>query len=528
MSLEELFKKYKQLYRRDVGEAFRFYADNIFPLIAGNVRLQYERMLKEGLRQPPLMAIISVGHSWQPVALITSAVLSYGRKVGIEPSLAFIMTEETRSTVEWVSFALSSLGLDIGDNLIEVVLKRKDDIEEIERRLLSEDMMRLLSSKNVILADVTGGTKLMSAGLLYSMLSLKYLDENLRIYVTYMSYGPMDREINEPEPGHERLILVGDPMEVMDDMVMTRAVELMRAGWYRAASKLFQALSEATDDYDKAGVYRFLLHLSEAEEAAESYDYLKAAKILERRLREIKNLKNMVRDLFGGEAASQIYDLYFSLSSLSSLADVFSGRKRVTDFASNPLPLLYLIADFLIKAGRLEERREHTVAALLYYRALEMCFQALLICKYGVDPSNLDVDKLSRKIGMDGKKLEERFLEEARLFSEEVGEKRAVSGVPSKLPLIDSYLLLRALGDTIASEIKFRELYNGLEARNSSILVHGFKVLRPGDKSITNLKNTAYRVFRRVAKELGSKRPDLLLNGLRRFEDVATYVPGKL
>ncbi|HDI31372.1 MAG TPA: hypothetical protein ENF80_00995 [Thermofilum sp.] len=529
MCLKEEFEAYKRLRMVNLEKAYVFYCERILPKVADKIYSHYERFFNERLKPPPSLVLATVGQSWQPVALITSSALRYGYKIGQVPSLVYICTEETIEYLEMAKKAVEKLNVKIQSSST-VVLEKKDDIEEIERKLLSSDIRKVIDVNRVILADITGGTKLMSAGLLYSMLTFKYLNTKGNIYLTYISYGPMDSEIREPIPCEDKLIFIGDPLEIIDDMVITKALDLMKAGNYDDASKLFSRLSDATSSYERSGIYSFLSNLAVIENNMETFHYIAAYKMLEAKLTSLKDLKEKIGELFGFKALSQIYKLYDSLRFLSEIEKVFTGNSTLLKVAAKtPQSLLYLIADLINRALRLEKKDEYLIAALYYYRALEMCFQTLLIYKYSIDPSDPDYERLVKERNMSISELRHRFLAESEQFSKAIGERGIKKELPSKLSLVDSYLLLRSLNDPIANNIGYTELYGGLETRNVSLLVHGFRVIRDSrDKALKSLEKTTLRAFRDITKELIGKDFNVLLSDTRRFEDVAVYTPGAL
>jgi hypothetical protein len=118
-------------------------------------------------------------------------------------------------------------------------------------------------------------------------------------------------------------------------------------------------------------------------------------------------------------------------------------------------------------ACRREQRGELDVAALLFYRLLEMISQHRLALR-GISTAEPDYEQLADEAPA-------RYAEAVQaLFGD-----RAHTALPDKIPLVHGWLLLSALSDAVCSGLDLRQLQGAVESRNNSQFAHGFRPVDP-------------------------------------------------
>jgi len=158
-------------------------------------------------------------------------------------------------------------------------------------------------------------------------------------------------------------------------------------------------------------------------------------------------------------------------------------------------PSIYYFYDLLANArrrGDLEKKYDDAVARL--YRAIEVLGQAELKEKFGIDTSDVKIEKIPQNLRSE--------------YLSKYGEKHGINQ-KVKIPLMASYRLLKELGSEIAD--KFFESYDKeirpiLDTRNYSILAHGFQSV---DEKIFNKLFEVILKFSQVKEEDLPKFPIL-------------------
>jgi CRISPR-associated protein (TIGR02710 family) len=446
-SLEEVVTTWKALpvsnpVQRERAE--QFYREHVFPLV---LRLARERQA-EASRSGYDLLISSVGTSPEPVILSIHL---------LQPQRSFLLyTSDSEKYLPYI-VEVSGLKPDVYDKR----QVEKDDPVSIYAAVHQavQQARRRLGRDPRVAVDLTGGTKVMSAG---CALAAGFLAAD--IYYVASDYDSLRRR---PEPGSEKLVRVEHPYVELGHLELKKARDRFQRHDYRGAAELLNELAtrvsrpqlcEAYASLARAYAFWDSLQFREAAESmAEAMDRIRRFR------REEPELQELSYDVLQGQKEA--------LEALA--AENFSQLS----FLQSSTPFHCLLFSIYSNARRREEEDKFDAAFLLLYRTLEMMGQRRLALR-GIDTAAVDYQKLN----LDRREALERINE--KLGS--VGLKPLEGTLDSKLPLFQSYGLLNVLQDPFACSIDLRRLKGQIEARNQGIFAHGFQ----------SVKKETYQKFR--------------------------------
>ena len=265
------------------------------------------------------------------------------------------------------------------------------------------------------IADYTGGTKTMAVSLVIAALDL-----NWQLSIVKGERTNLNKALN----GTEIACLVSTSSLLLE-RTLNQAEEFFNLGQYEAVESMLRSfLSEEHTSEEEVSRVQRLLTLSRAFAAWDRFEHAKALPILEAQARLAPQHVRSLKELLGKSKGS--------------------GYEKVWDLIKN--------------AQRRADQGHYDDAVLRLYRTLELFAQIRLEQEYGLDTSDLDLDKIP--------------VSAHRMFSwqKAQGRKRITAG------LFDAYRILAALGDPVGTlyEKKWAgPIKDVLERRNRSILAHG-------------------------------------------------------
>lgn len=326
--------------------------------------------------------------------------------------IVFVVTEKSKKTLPEIEKKYSALPEhetilieDLGD-VNEVFIKTHRKIEELKR-------------KGNVVVDFTSGTKAMSAGAVLAA-ACEGAD------ISYISGKRVEGKVL---PGTE-MVLTYHPFAGMMKIQEKIGKELFNYYQFDASIKVFDSI----------------LDTAPSEEDAE-------------RIMKIKSIIEGYRlwDRFDHERAGEIL---LGIKEVPSQNKEFIGKiARIAD--KEPL----YIADILNNSKRRYKEGKYDDAMARLYRVIELIAQYRLKSVYGIDSSNVEIERLPRGIREKYEKLIEDYYEDDR-------KKRI------KLGLRKDYELLKDLGDEIGKEFYGnKRLQHLLSKRNESILAHGLSAI---------------------------------------------------
>lgn len=315
-----------------------------------------------------------------------------------------------------------------------------------------------------IIADYTGGTKSMSAGLAAAALDTKEITLGLvtgeRFDLTQVADGTQSLRTSHAIQIHleRRLQTISTCFTTFD---YPAAI-----GWIR------EALQLPDIDAEKKAILQRWLSLARALDSWDKFDHASAW--------------NLLRN----------YRAKYTKLVMFLGAVVWSRKKLDADFGQQGLPDLSispkghgyeLVEDLFLNAQRRAARHKFDDAVARLYRALELLAQTRLKLKYDIDTSDVSLEQLPPELREDYQKL-------------------ADSKGKIKLALTPAFELLAKLVDSAPEPLGalYRQYENQLKdflaIRNKSLLAHGFTSVRAADYEKANsffasLMNKAFEVL---------------------------------
>ena len=300
-----------------------------------------------------------------------------------------------------------------------------------------------LPEDSLLVADITGGTKVMSAAL--TLVMMEY-----RSRFAYVGGGVRSKNgLGVVESGHETVMKQDNPWEVMALREVRTLARAFNAGNFTAATGLAQALSRKVTGKEK--FYTGVKDLVQAYALWDAFDH--------------KGAVNTLRQALGRlEAFAVNHDALFrALDHFKhSLADLEAIQQdaQALRAAKGPLPegsgQVYL-RDLLANAARRAKAGRHDDAVARLYSAIEKSAKIRLMAAHGIDNSHVPPEKIPES-------LRESLL-----------AMRDQDGV-IRIGLQRSFQLLAALRDPLGTTYSQNEaaLLKLLDTRNRSLLAHGY------------------------------------------------------
>lgn len=307
-----------------------------------------------------------------------------------------------------------------------------------------------------VIADFTGGTKAMTAGL--ALTAARWPCQ-----ISYVGGTERTKDgVGIVLSGREQIVHTQNPWDALGYLAVEQAKVLFNHNDYSAASRLLETTRNKTSDKTRKREIQAFCTLCQSLDTWERFQHQEA-------LAKIRNLETTWNDLIAtiGQTSAEALNGWIKQAKQQLESLTLNGENNSSA----------LVTDLIANAARrvAEGRYDDAVARL--YRAIEALAQARLHDRGYPDTSNVPVEKIPEPLQTEWQGREK----EGHL----------------KLGLQDDYRLLAVLGDEIAT--RFQEL--GLDdpkrsllvSRNSSILAHGYapvsertaeKLLKPAGQLI--------------------------------------------
>ncbi len=458
INLESLSEQWKKTEEK-IRDAF--YDENVFPAIK---KLVVPRE-QANYPQPYTNLILPVGFSPEP--LILSILI-------LRPDKVYLLY--TQDSAKYLDRIVSESGLKISQ--ID-----KDEILETNVPAIYQKVKAIYErwgKPSRIAVDISGGKKSMVGGcaLAGSLIGadLFYVDSK------FIS------ALRKPEPGSEKLVILANPYDVFGDLKLERARELYAQLDYIGAQRILDELQHQTSSpelYDS----RVLLCESYA-----AWDDWKIDSSLDKMRQAISRIERYAHANPATPLNDRLVRLKPQLSVLENLdqaLQLFNQEDKegdkVMEMLATPDLYLAMMATLYNGATRQEAKRKLDVAALLWYRLIELIGQQRLSF-HGIKTSQPDYSNLPSDL------LDKYKSVYSTLFK---GTK--VDHLPNPISLLSGYILLSALKDQLVEDLKLTELRGKVDARDQGIFAHGFKPLTEGEYN--KFKDMAVRVvgaFRKI------------------------------
>lgn len=368
----------------------------------------------------------------------------------------YMASKESREKIPEINRALSWKGIkDI--EIIDISDPENIASSMKEIRLGLQKFLKLKNFPNNVCldADITGGTKPMSAALSQVVTELV----KCRIfYVGGTQRNPEERMI--VVNGKEKFIHVDNPWEEMGYSQSRRLAYAFNARQFQAAEAEALFLKEKRASYEL--FYENLAAIIRAFSLWEKFDYRQAFNLLKPAMGQLRHYNN-----YNFPSFMTLYE------KLNSASEVLSAvRDDALPLFDKKYPLLErtgqkYLRDLLSNARSCARDGRYDDAVARLYSVIEKSAK-IALKQLGKDNSKLKLEDL-REANED---FEEKY---AADIYENGGGKEAKG---AKLGLAESFRYLRAISpEHELAKIYFeneKEITNALEARNSSLLAHGF------------------------------------------------------
>ena len=431
-----------------VAEAKAIYEQVYFPLAVARIALQ---------AQPVDVLILTVGT--QPYSVALS--LSYSPA----STVYFVATDESAPSVPQATELSGFQG--------ETRLR---NVTRADSTAVFATIREAIESHpdEKIAIDFTSGTKAMTAAAstIAGYLGLR------QIYIESVRLRP-DASLFGKERAHE----VPHPLQVLGDPKREEAERHFDELLFRSAESLFAELDRA-----RAPDFHFAARVS----LCRTYDAWRGLRFEaagEHLNEAIDLLKRTPQNLLTREPmVGMTTRLESQRRALGRLEDATKQRANPPQF--DPELASSLTRFFLAEARRAEARRRD-LAALLYYRALELSLQRRL-ATHGVDAGNVQAPDPDTLLAA---------------YNKVIREPHKLTELPDKVAVSQCFGLLRALRDTVVSSVmadiglKPGAFYGVLTGRNSSIFAHGFE--RLDEARLESFKEKVLPFVSRTAEQDG-------------------------
>ena len=290
-----------------------------------------------------------------------------------------------------------------------------------------------------LLADFTGGTKVMSAAL---VLALAEYD----VHFTYIGGGQRSKNgLGTVIEGTEKVMRLANPWEVLGFSPIRQLVDAFNFRDFAKATRLAEELAQRRE---RAELFRALARLSEAYALWDGFDYPQAHRVLP-----------MALDALEALSAQGLCPALPPLLALvrKNCTELCAASDELATFEENKSPCPVALRDLAANALRREEQGRFDDASARYYSLLEKGAKIELASRFGIDTSDVQSSLLPAS-----------FLKETTLVPSHDGR--------LQLPLFKAYLLLACLNNPLGLAFMQHKdrLEQVLRIRNSSFLAHGF------------------------------------------------------
>ena len=452
-------------------EALELYLGEVLPAVALREAERFRREEAAGVLAPPDVLLTCVGERFYPVVIFLVAAASYAE--GRRPLAYLVHSSETREAAVQAAEAASRLtGFEARYIEVDPV-----SVADVASKLGELHVPR----GSTVYVDLTGGTKAMAVGLLSSAWALRDT-RGARVYLFYTTSipDPRLRDRRAPhKPFTEKVKLQGSPQQILSQLYLTRVRELVAQGEVEAAVPLLEELTEySMESSEKA----FYTHLHSVYKAISLLKDLRIGEYIGHATRmQLPQLDVARRLMAYGITAEHMKALKQLAEELKPASEAQSNLRALLKDPKAPRSLAMLAAAILWVA---EYTRQPWASAQLYYRAIELSVQALLL-RHGLWTGSLSEEKM-RQLN-----IPEDTIKDAEKWNWKVGLKIALRIAKHLKPNIP---------------ISPSEVDRYTEARNTSIAAHGLSQPNPSSRGYRKLKQKAKEITEYTLTELRALR----------------------
>lgn len=358
----------------------------------------------------------------------------------------YLASPESRCTIR--ANIEADLEWRIGDTQI-VTLSNVQDIVQCVRDMREGILQALrdmsLSEDTPLIADITGGTKIMSAALALVMMEFKSR-------FSYVGGGARTKDgLGIVKSGTETVVQDANPWDVLALRESRALAHSFNNAQFADALATAQALAENMDDAGKGKFYGAIAVMVRGYMLWDSFDHKSALGYL-----------RQAYDRLGPYAGRnmRLEKLRSGLQQdVKRLEIIYEDAKMLRDPSAQPTDEMgnAYLRDLLGNARRRAEAGHYDDAVARLYSAIEKCAKCALWARHGIDNGHVRPEQVPEPL---------RGVLCASM---------AADGT-ARIGLEKSFQLLAALGDQLGKDFLAaqRDLKKALESRNTSLLAHGY------------------------------------------------------
>lgn len=421
----------------------------------------------------PVVLVCTVGGSAKPVreSILSCHPTHIIYVVSQESSKTIFKDIETQIDWKWDLHARETVILKDFQNLLQCVMDIREGIPNaLEKMSLPEE--------TPLLADFTGGTKVMSAALTLAMMEFPH---------STFSYVGGERRTKDGmgivENGTEVVMRQANPWDVLALREVRALADSFNKSQFADAWNTATNLTNNIDNPDKKKFYNAIVDMVQGYMLWDAFDHKSALPKLRQsdgRLAPYAFASARIKKLLDA-LRQDIVRLETLQRDAQALLNNTKAEEDATDI-SNTTGKAYLL-DLLANAQRRADAGHYDDAVARLYSAIEKCAKIALWQRHGIDNSDVPLDKVPPSL-------------------HDALHAMADDGGKIKIGLTKSFLLLAELGDPLGKAYlgQQKDLENTLSARNQSLLAHGYL---PIDKDkYTKLFATALQFLDTRAEDL--------------------------
>ncbi len=357
--------------------------------------------------------------------------------------IIFVASQESRKMI--ANEIMSQINYPLVDSEKITLCDFQDLIQCV--RDIRENVPKKLSAMSLpentpLIADITGGTKIMSAALTLAMMEFSS-------HFSYVGGTVRNKEgLGVVESGSEIVRYQANPWDVLALREVQALCHSFNNGQFYDAKISADKLASHIDDKSKKNFYEIVAVLIHGYMLWDRFSHKKALSLLRQACERF-----------------QPYTMHSQLlSSLVTTIDEHVGRLKSVQSESRALkekqlecPGKAYLLDLLANARRRAEQGHFDDAVARLYSAIEKSAKIALWTRHAIDNSNVDINRIPQE-----------FRNEYESFIDKDGK--------LKIGLQQSFFLLERLGDDLGKTYVSRqqELENQLKSRNESLLAHGY------------------------------------------------------
>ncbi len=387
---------------------------------------------------PPIVMVCTVGGTPEP---LRNSINFH------KPShVIYIASPESRTTIR--SGIEDGLDWRIGDTHVVTLNDFQDIVQCVMdmRQGIAEALRAMSLPENTpLIADITGGTKIMSAALALVMMEFKSR-------FSYVGGGVRTKEgLGVVQSGTEFVVQDANPWDVLALREARALARSFNHAQFTDALTTAHGLAEHMDDQRRQKFYSAIADMVEGYALWDSFDHKAALG----KLRQAES--RLTPYTYNAARLSKLTDtVKKDLERLEALQQDAQFLRSKDAPKSDAHGKVYLL-DLLANAQRRAEAGHYDDAVARLYSAIEKCAKIALRVHHGIDNSQIRLEQIPKTI------------------REEWRSQLDADGV-ARVGLEKSFLLLDALGDPLGLTFRKRQtaLQADLQARNVSLLAHGY------------------------------------------------------